>query len=260
MDFKGYNFSPMNAIHSDRVNKLSYWLLKDVDKAIHQFDMIENDDRIAVAISGGKDSLTLLKLLDIRRKHSPQKYSLLAIHILGNALGPKKNIPPSLLAWLNASEIDFLIEPMELPQGETLPMDCHRCTWNRRKTLFKVAHDQKCNKIAMGHHANDLAETTLLNLIFNGRVETMAPISSYFDGIFHLIRPLCYLKQKDIDRFSRLCGFPTQQDYCPQTKDSRRQKVAKLINEVEIWGKDFSVNLLRTGLKSIQDHEDLPND
>ena len=94
----------MDPIHADKVKKLSCWLLKDVDKAIDQYDMIENDDRIAVAISGGKNSLTLLKLLDFRRRYSPQEYSLLAIHILGNSLGPTKNIPLDLLAWLKESK------------------------------------------------------------------------------------------------------------------------------------------------------------
>ena len=242
----------MNAAASDKISRLAYWLLKDVDKAINQYHMIEDGDKVAVAISGGKDSLTLLKLLDFRREYISQKYALDAVHVLGDSQGPTANVQPELRKYLETSGIDFHVEPLDLPAGEPLPMDCHRCTWNRRKTLFQVAHQRGCNKIAMGHHADDLAETTLLNLVFNGRVETMAPNASYFNGVFHLIRPLCFLYQKDIDRFSRACGFPNLPNECPQVENSRREKVSSLIKEVETWGKDFRVNLLRTGLKGIE--------
>ena len=259
-NFAGYNFISMDTTASKRILKLAYWLLKDVDKAINQYNMINDGDKVAVAISGGKDSLTLLKLLDFRRKYAPQKYTLYAVHVLGDAQGSTTKIHPELLTYLETSEIDFVVEPIDLPAGEPLPMNCHRCTWNRRKTLFQLAHRQGFDKIAIGHHADDLAVTTLLNLIFNGRVETMAPKASYFNGVFHIIRPLCFLFQKDINRFSRACVFPNLPNECTQAANSRRELVSSLIDEVEKWGKDFRVNLLRTGLRGIEDESESRED
>lgn len=247
----------MNYVLSEKASRLAYWLLKDVDKAIRHFKMIAEGDHIAVAVSGGKDSLTLLQLLDYRRKKAREHYSLCAIHILGDSRGAASPPDPALTAWLEASGFDYTIKAMGLPEGEPVPMNCHRCTRHRRQTLFQVACDLGCNKIAFGHHADDLAETTLLNLIFSGRIETMAPKAPYFNGQFHLIRPLCYLPEKEIRRFARACDFPPPPSPCQNINDSRRQKVAALIHQIEPWGKDIRVNLLRTGLQGIGAEHDL---
>jgi tRNA 2-thiocytidine biosynthesis protein TtcA len=241
----------MTYVISEEVDRQANWLLKDVGKAIRDFDMIQEGDRIAVAVSGGKDSLSLLRLLDIYLKISPIKYSLCAIHVQGDARGPECPIHSPLVNWLEASGYAYAVEPMIIPETENLPMGCRRCTWNRRRTLFEMAHRLGCKVVAMGHHADDLAQTTLLNLIFSGSLETMAPKSDYFDGVFHLIRPLCYLPEKKIRRFARICDFPQPPPTCPRSDDSRRQRVADLIKQAEPWGKDIRVNLLRAGLKGI---------
>lgn len=246
----------MKSLPSERAARLAYWLLKDVDKAIRDFDMIEDGDRVAVAVSGGKDSLALLQLLNIRRECAREQYAIFAIHIHGDQRGPACPAHPALLAWLVDSGFDYWVENMDLPEGESLPMDCHRCTRNRRRTLFKVAQSLGCNKVALGHHADDLAETTLLNLIFSGRVETMAPSVPMFGGLLQLIQPLCYLPEKEIRRFARACEFPSSLSPCPRDGDSRRQKVADLIRQVEPWGKTIRVNLLRAGLEGIAGIDD----
>jgi tRNA 2-thiocytidine biosynthesis protein TtcA len=117
--------------------------------------------------------------------------------------------------------------------------------------LFKAAVELGCSKIALGHHADDLAETTLPNLVFNGRVETMAPKSSYFDNLFFLIRALCYIFDKRLRKFAGPCDFPPPPSICPNSGKSKREKAASIIHEVEHWGTNFRVNLMRTGLKGI---------
>jgi tRNA 2-thiocytidine biosynthesis protein TtcA len=231
-------------------SRLAYWLLKDFNKAIRDYDMIQDGDRVAVAVSGGKDSLSLLRLLDIRRRTSPEKYSLFAIHILGDSRGWTQN-HPDLTDWLDSSGYDFAAQTIILPPGEKLPMNCHRCTRNRRRTLFEIAYRHGCNKIAMGHHADDLAQTTLLNLFNSGNVETMAPKSTYFNGTFYLIRPMSYLFENEIKRYAAAQMFPTPPPECPQKHDSNRQRVKLLIKQSEKWSKDLRSNLLRAGLNGI---------
>jgi tRNA 2-thiocytidine biosynthesis protein TtcA len=230
--------------------RLAHWLLKDINKAIRDFDMIRNGDRIGVAVSGGKDSLGLLRLLDWRRKTVPEQYELVALHIIGDARGSDCPTHPPLINWLTQSGYPYMVEPMIIPEDELLPMDCQRCTWNRRHTLFQVLRQMDCNVIAFGHHADDLAQTTLLNLFFSGQVETMAPRRDYFDGELRLIRPLCYTLEKDIRRFARANpDFPPEPPACPRSGETRRQRAEELIYKAEKWAKNARVNLLRAGLK-----------
>ncbi len=233
----------------EEIRRLAYWLLKDVNRAVNDFEMIGGGDRIAVAVSGGKDSLCLLRLLDWRRKSVPEDYELVAIHVSGDSRGPRISPHQPLLAWLEGNDYEYAVEPIYLPEGEQLPMDCHRCTWNRRRTIFEAAHRLDCNVVALGHHGDDLAETTLINLLYHGKVETMAPVADYFDGTFQLIRPMCYLAEKDIKRFAALGDFPAPTPTCPQHDQSKRALMAELLQKAIGNCQDARINLLRAGLR-----------
>ena len=107
-----------------------------------------------------------------------------------------------------------------------------------------------CNAIAFGHHADDLAQTTLLNLLFGARVETMSPLRDYFDGELRLIRPLCYPREKAIRRLARANpAFPSPPPECPISDDSRRLRAEELIRQAEGWAENERTNLLRAGLR-----------
>jgi tRNA 2-thiocytidine biosynthesis protein TtcA len=233
-------------------DRLAYWLLKPVNQAIHAYQMIAAGDRVAVAVSGGKDSLSLLRLLDLRRRSAPERYELVAIHVTGDARGPETPEHPPLLDWLRASGYEYAVEPLRLPAGEPLPMGCHRCTWNRRKALFEAARRLGCGIVAFGHHADDLAQTTLLNLIYNGVSETMAPRREYFDGKIRVIRPLCYLPEADIRRYARACDFPPPPPACPQSERSHRRLAAGLLRQALQASPAARTNLLRAGLKNMK--------
>ncbi|MEA3337529.1 MAG: ATP-binding protein [Chloroflexota bacterium] len=229
--------------------RLAYWLSKDVNKAIRDFTMIEDGDRVAVAVSGGKDSLSLLRLLDWRRTSVPESYELAVVHVVGDTRGSQIPVCQPLIDWLEAEGYPFLVEPLYLSEEESLPLNCQRCTWNRRRTLFEAAHRLGCNVVALGHHADDLAETTVLNLFVGGRVETMAPAANYFDGLLRLIRPLCKVPETELRRFARACDFPPPPPECSRSDQSRRQVAKDILRQAKKLSPDARGNLLRAGLK-----------
>lgn len=230
-------------------------MLKDVNKAIYQFEMIQNGDRVAVAVSGGKDSLTLLKLLDWRRANVPEKYEIVAVHISGDSEGPTCPAHPALVEWLESTGYTCVVEAFNLSNTEPIPMNCQRCTWNRRKQLFEIARRMDCNVVALGHNADDLVQTTLMNILFHGKVETMLPVSDYFSGVFRLVRPMIYLSEPEISRFADAAGFPETPPECIRSSTSQRQVVKDFIIETQKKFPYIRKNLLSAGLQGIEADE-----
>ena len=210
--------------------------------------MLRDGDRVAVAVSGGKDSLALLDLLDRYRRLAKVSYDLAAIHVRGDATGVPATHRP-LEDWLAAAGLPYRIVEPELGAGDAAPLECQRCTWLRRKALFCAADALDCNVLAYAHHADDVAQTTLLNFLYVGGVYTLAPVASYFRGRFRLIRPLIYTPESEIARFARASEFPPPPPSCPRGSESRRMKVQELLR---MLGPDYvrqvRANLLRAGL------------
>jgi tRNA 2-thiocytidine biosynthesis protein TtcA len=244
----------------DDANRQAFFLLKKVNKAIRDYKMIADGDRIAVAVSGGNDSLSLLQLLKLRQNFIKERYELAAIHIIGDTRGPNDfQAHPPLVKWLAESGIEYAIEPMEIPENEPLPLPCHRCTWNRRKKLFLTAQRLGCCKVAFGHHADDIVETALLNLFYQGRMETMEPCASYFGGIFFLIRPLIYIYKRELTRFAQASNFPPPPPACPRQDTSRRKLMGDILRLAErdcqpLAEGSFPIrnNILKTALRTMR--------
>ena len=231
-------------------NKHTKWLLKYVNKAIYQYQMVQSGDRIAVAVSGGKDSLTLLRLLNLRRKSSKEQYEIIAVHISGDSEGPRTQVHQPLVDWFEKNGYRYVIQKFNLSPSEKLPMDCQRCSWNRKKQLFEIAHQLNCNVVAFGHNADDLAETTLMNLLFQSKVKTIPPVSEYFNGLFRLIRPLVLIPEKEMMKFSRLCKFPPPPPECDQSQQSQRFMVKNFIEENHNRFPNMRKNLIQAGLRA----------
>lgn len=233
-------------------DRLAFFLLKGVNRAIREFDMLHSGDRVAVAVSGGKDSLSLLRLLQVHRASAGVPYTVAAIHVLGDARGAIASHPP-LTEWLAATGIPYSVVAPELESHETIPLSCQRCTWLRRKALFFAAKQMDCNVVAFAHHADDVAQTTLLNLLYGGTARTLQASALYFGGRFRLIRPLFYVPESDLARFARASGFPSPPELCPRAGASRRGQVARML---KLLGRDYLVqarpNLIRAGLRGNQ--------
>ncbi len=215
--------------------------------------MLRTGDRIAVAVSGGKDSLALLRLLQIRQRVAAEPFELAAVHVLGDASGVLAQHAP-LTEWLAASGVPYRVVEPELDPDESLPLGCQRCTWHRRKALFRAADELGCNVVAFAHHADDAAQTTLLNVLYSGTAYTLRPAANYFGGRFRLIRPLFYVPESELARFGRAAGLPPPPPACPRAAGSRRLRVGSLLKGLE---RDYLLhvrdNLIRAGLRGIQD-------
>lgn len=231
-------------------DRLAHFLLRDVQRAIREFGMLCDGDRIAVAVSGGKDSLALLDLLQRLQRITPERFELAAIHVRGDARGVLAAHQP-LAAWLAGRSTPYRIVAPQITSAEALPLKCQRCTWLRRKALFEAAAALGCNVLAYAHHADDAAQTTLLNLLYGGSVHTLAPVADYFDGCFRLIRPLIYTPESALAHFARASGYPPPPPRCPRADDSRRLVAAQML---KLMGRDYlkqgRSNLIRAGLEN----------
>jgi tRNA 2-thiocytidine biosynthesis protein TtcA len=222
--------APASDTRGQDATRLTFFLLKNVNRAVREFDLIADGDRVAVGVSGGKDSCGLLHLLAARQRSVPEHYQIVALHLQMHPAG-LADVRPTLEPWFARLGVEYAFAPLDLPPGEPLPLDCLRCAHHRRRTLFLQARLLGCNKVALAHHADDAAETTLLNLLQTGRLETLVPRRDYFDGAFTVIRPLIYVEERRLARLAQLLGAPQDQPDCPRAQTSRRAWIRRWLAE-----------------------------
>ncbi|OGX16288.1 MAG: hypothetical protein A2166_03990 [Omnitrophica WOR_2 bacterium RBG_13_41_10] len=228
---------------------VEFYISKRVGRAIMDYGMLADGDKIAVAVSGGKDSLTLLRVLKDRQKFVPIKYEILAVHI---DLGYPRSCAKKLEAYFKNLGVKYHIEKVDVLK-ETKPSDinCFWCSWNRRKALFETAYRYGCTKVALGHHKDDIVETVLLNMFFQGEISAMKPEQELFKGKIVIIRPLAYVEENLIRKFVKVEKFPLYDCICPNIFVSNRTKVGKMIKELEKVCPEVKTNIFRS-LKRIK--------
>jgi tRNA 2-thiocytidine biosynthesis protein TtcA len=218
-----------------------------VGKAIHQYQLIQDGDRILVGVSGGKDSLTLLTLLSERAKRVPIHYELLAVHV---DLGFESSGVDMLKEFFEAKQIAYHIEPTRIAELANGPDNrenpCFLCSWERRKRVFSLAQRFGCNKVAFGHHKDDIIETLLLNIFYSARISTMLPVQPMFKRKITLIRPLALLEERKIERFAKEMGLPYFPCGCPASAGSKRKEVKELIRALEGQNPRIKGNIFRS--------------
>ena len=221
-----------------------YYISKHVGRAIADFDMLCDGDRVLVAVSGGKDSLTLLNILQERRSFVPIKYELLAVHV---DMGYPCHHPALLCAHFKKLGIPYHIEKIDILKGKSRKdISCFWCAWNRRKALFQVADRFKCTKVALGHHKDDIIETILMNMFFHAEISAMCPRQELFGGKIVIIRPLAYVDEDLIVKYAKDLEFPHHKCSCPNSLTSQRTTVTNIIKDMKKVCPDIKTNIFRS--------------
>ena len=227
-------FLPNNV--SGNFIKLRNKLISATGKAIADFNMIEDKDVVMVCLSGGKDSYTLLSLLSALKKRAPIDFSIVAMNLDQKQPGFPENVLPD---YLNSHGVDYKIITEDtysivkekIPEGKTT---CSLCSRLRRGIIYRVAREIGANKIALGHHKNDIVETFFMNMFFGSKLKSMPPKLLSDDQTNVVIRPLAYIEEKDIISFSKTMNYPIIPcNLCGSQENLQRNKVKSMLNSWE---------------------------
>jgi len=208
-------------------------ILSHVRRAIEDYDMIQEGDRIAVGVSGGKDSLTLLHALKALQRFYPKKFELEAITL---SMGFKDVDLSGIQEMCSKIGVNYTIRPTNIAEvifdirKEKNP--CSLCANLRRGALHNTALELGCNKVALGHHHDDVIETFFLSLFFEGRINCFSPVTYLDRKNIYLIRPMIYTPEKEIKGFARRMNLPVVFNPCPANGHTKRQYMKDLINNL----------------------------
>ncbi len=219
----------------------------DLGKAIHQYEMIASGDRILVGVSGGKDSLTLLWLLSERLPRVPVSYTLHAVYI---DPGFEGCFGDQLTQWVAQTGVSLRVEHTDFGivahSAANRENPCFLCARRRRQRLFEIARELDCNKIALGHHKDDIIETFFLNICYTGVMGTMLPVQPMFGGRLRIIRPLAFADEARIARFAKDQQFPEFVNPCPSADQSKRREIKSFLNDLYRANKKIKKNIFRS--------------
>lgn len=229
-----------------RISALHKKLRRAAGKALCEYQMISDGDRIAVGLSGGKDSLTLLHLLQERIAWAPVDYSLHPIYI---DPGFENSFSDQLSRHCQTLGLTLQVEKTDLGLVAHSEINrenpCFLCARRRRQRLFETAEKMNCRKIALGHHKDDLIETLFINMCYAGEISTMLPSQTLFKGAITLIRPLAYADEERIRQFAKQSAFPEFMNSCPSANHSKRQEIKTLLNDLYRSNRKIKGNLFR---------------
>ena len=232
----------MNSDSDIESRRLEHRLKERFVKAMATYHLIEDDDRILVGLSGGKDSLLLTGLLANRAKIDHPRFSVEALHVRMENIQYETDTS-YLQQFCDEQGVKLHLRTTRFEIGEETIKDardarrqkqpCFLCSWMRRKEMFNLAQELGCNKIALGHHQDDMLHTALMNLTFQGRFDTMPARLKMRKMPLTIIRPLCLIEEADIKAYAEMKGYQKQKKICPYETNSHRTDIKRLYDEIE---------------------------
>jgi tRNA 2-thiocytidine biosynthesis protein TtcA len=243
------------------MTRLHRSLKSRMERGIVDFGMIRPGDRIAIGVSGGPDSLSLLNLFLDGFGYVTNDFTLLAVHVdLGFDRPEEKKNRQILESHFQNLRVDYRIVQSRIadeilsPDAKKNP--CFLCSLKRRKRIYEIAYEEKCNKIAYGHHQDDIIETLLLNILYGRKIGTMYPVQPIFKNRMMLIRPFVYIKESQIKKFADESRLPELPRLCPMDGNTRRQHVKEMIAVLQ--KKESHADIRKNIFKSLY-HVELEN-
>ena len=238
--------------HKSDQNKLQQRLQREVGRAVHDFNMIEDGDRVMVCVSGGKDSYTLLDILLNLQRHAPVHFEILAVNLDQQQPGFPAEVLPNYfdrigIPYRIIAEDTYSLVREIVPEGKTY---CGWCSRFRRGILYKFARNEGYDKIALGHHRDDIVETLFLNMFYGGKLKAMPAKLLSDDGTNVVIRPLAYCREKDIASYAQLKEFPIIPcNLCGSQENQQRQVIKEMLSR---WDKEYP-GRIETMFRSLTD-------
>lgn len=235
------------------LEKLTKRITTRFHKACADYGLIADGDRILVGLSGGKDSLALVELLGKRQRIHVPRFSVVAAHVIVENIGYQSDTE-YLKKFCEEQGVEFYVKttsydsPVHQFPDSPVPQQknhCFLCSWYRRKALFDLAKELGCNKLALGHHKDDIVQTLLMNLVYQGAFATIPPSLKMEKFPMTLIRPLCLLTEEDLKRYAELRNYRKVPKLCPFETESSRADVKRLVNQLKqlnpnvldsVWG------------------------
>lgn len=219
---------------------------KLVGKGINTYDMISSGESVVVGVSGGKDSLAVSLALSLRRRWLPVSYHLEALVIDWHEYPLSTDQKERLFAFFDAIEVPLSVTQAQMkPESFGGVFSCYHCSRNRKRILFDFLRERGVRRLALGHHMDDIIETTIMNMMYHGTVATMMPVQEFFGGDLTLIRPMCLVKESTVDALAEFLEFPVAKPDCPFHDTNIRAQIKEVVRRMVRMNPRARENLFR---------------
>jgi len=228
----------------EKFNEAKFFLKinRKIRQTVREHNLISENDRVLVGLSGGKDSMILLKSLANLKRSLPFSFDLLAAHVIPLNIGYQANTV-YLQEYCKDLGLELILKEIILDTGRNNKSECFICSWHRRKALFDLTKELNCNKLAFGHHRDDAIQTFFMNMIYHGSISSLPYSLKMFEGRVRLIRPMLDLWEKDLSILAELKKLEAVEKSCPFEDKTKRKFTRELAELIEISYPKAKINI-----------------